>query len=82
MGMKMEFCAEKTIGDSWNCLKEANGELLPIIIFAECLWWLIIMLGMKFGFDSIRKWREKRRMEKRMRQEWKDKWTFPPQRKN
>ncbi len=82
MGMNMKFCAEKTFGDSWDCLKEANGELLPVIIFAECLWWLIIMLGMRFGFQGIRNWWEKKQMEKQMRQEWADKWSFPPKGKN
>ena len=37
VGMIMEFCAEKTFEDSWNCLVESNGEYLPYIIFAECL---------------------------------------------
>ena len=80
--MIMELCAEKTFEDSWNCLKEANGEFLPIIIFAECLWWLFILIGMRFGVLNLRKRWRKRKMRKRMEWEQKNKWAFPPQRKN
>jgi hypothetical protein len=32
--------------------------------------------------QGIRRWREKKKLGKRMRQEWEDKWSFPPKRKN
>jgi len=78
----MDLCAENTIEDSWNCLIESNGELLPVILFAECMWWLLILLGMRFGFQSLRKRLTKKRKEKRVRLKWQDKWTFPPKRNN
>tara|TARA_B100001123_G_C14866879_1_gene850312 strand:+ start:65 stop:307 length:243 start_codon:yes stop_codon:yes gene_type:complete len=80
--MNMEFCAEKTFSDSWNCLKEANGELLPIVLFAECLWWLFMLVLMRGFVQGIRRWKEKREMKRRMKVEWENKWSFPPQGKN
>ena len=80
--MIMELCAEKTFEESWNCMRESNGDLLPLIIFAECMWWLMVMVGMRFGIQNIRKWFTKRRMQKQVKLEWNDKWEFPPQRKN
>jgi hypothetical protein len=78
----MEFCAEKTFSDSWNCLKESNGELLPIVLFAECLWWLFMLVLMRGFVQGIRRWKEKREMKRRMKVEWENKWSFPPQGKN
>ena len=80
--MIMELCAEKTFEESWNCMRESNGELLPIIIFAECMWWLFVLIMMRFGVQSIRtRWRNRKRM-KRLKIELDNKWSFPPQRKN
>jgi hypothetical protein len=78
----MELCAEKTFEESWDCMLESNGELLPIIIFAECMWWLFILIMMRLGVQGIRtRWRKRKRM-KRMKVELDNNWAFPPKRKN
>ena len=79
--MIMGLCVEKTFEESWNCMVEVNGDLLPLIIFVECMWWLMVMVGMRFGVQSIRKWFTKRRMQKQAKLEWNDKWEFPPQKR-
>ena len=80
--MIMELCAEKTFEDSWNCMRESNGDLLPIIFFAECMWWLFVLGIMRFGVQRIRRWRRRKEMRSRLKIEWDNKWSFPPQRKN
>ena len=80
--MNMELCAKKTFGESWDCIRESNGELLPIILFAECMWWLIVLLGMRFGVQSIRGWFRERRIRKQQKIDWENKWSFPPKRNN
>jgi hypothetical protein len=78
----MGFCAESTFNETWNCLREENGELLPLIFFAECMWWIFMLVIMRGIVQGIRRWREKKKLGKRMRQEWEDKWSFPPKRNN
>ena len=78
----MELCNRDTLRETWGCLKEENGELLPLILFAECLWWIFMLFIFNGVVQMIRRWREKRRLEKEMRQKWEDKWIFPPQRNN
>ncbi len=78
----MEFCSKDTLRDTWNCLKEENGELLHIVLFAECMWWIFMLVIMRGMVQGIRRWWEKKKLAKRMKQEWADKWTFPPQRNN
>ena len=82
VGMIMDFCAEKTFEDSWNCLAESNGEYLPYIIFAECMWWLFILVVMRFGVQRIRTWWRRKQIKKQGKREYDNKWSFPPQRKN
>ena len=78
----MDLCHSTTFNETWNCLKEENGEYLPIIIFAECMWWLFVLVIMRGIVQGIRRWWEKKKLAKRMKQEWTDKWTFPPKRNN
>ena len=78
----MELCNRDTLSATWGCLKEENGELLPIILFAECLWGIFMLVIINGVFQSIRRWREKKKLEKEMKQKWEDKWTFPPKRNN
>jgi len=74
----MDLCAEKTFEDSWNCIKDSNGEYLPYIIFAECMWWFFILVVMRLGVQGIRR----RLRRKQLKIEWENKWAFPPKRKN
>ena len=76
--MIMELCVEKTFEESWYCIRESNGELLPYLIFAECMWWIFMLVIMRGVVQGIRRWRERKKVKKRMRQEWNDKWSFPP----
>ena len=78
----MDICAKSTLNETWNCLRKENGELLPVILFAECMWWLFMLVLVRGVFQSIRRWREKKRLKKEMREKWQDKWTFPPKRNN
>jgi hypothetical protein len=78
----MDLCYSPTLNETWNCLREENGELLPLILFAECMWWIFMLVIMRGIVQGIRRWREKKKLGKRMRQEWEDKWSFPPKRKN
>ena len=76
--MIMDLCAEKTFEDSWNCIKDSNGEYLPYIIFAECMWWFFILVVMRLGVQGIRR----RLRRKQLKIEWENKWAVPPKRKN
>lgn len=80
--MIMDLCVEKTFEESWNCMVEVNGDLLPIIIFAECMWWLFILAVMRFGVQRIRTWWSRKQIKKQRNIEYENKWSFPPQRKN
>jgi len=82
MGISMDLCAEKTFQESWDCIIESNGDLLPMILFAECLWWLIVLLGMRLSFQSVKRWRKRRQIRKEMANKWTDNWSFPPKRNN
>ena len=80
--MIMELCAEKTFEDSWACIKDSNGEYLPYIIFAECMWWFFILVVMRFGVQGIRRRLRRKQKQKQLKIEWENKWAFPPKRKN
>jgi hypothetical protein len=49
------LCAEDTVEMSAKCLMESNGELLPIILVLEVIWWIMVFFGLRFGFKSLRK---------------------------
>jgi hypothetical protein len=74
----MKFCAETTFEDSWDCIRESNGEYLPYLIFAECMWWLCILIGMRLGVQGIRKRLRRKQRHKRLKKEQENKWVFPP----
>ena len=64
----MEMCAEDTLGQTWDCLRESNGEFLPFILMAECFLWIFAIAG---GIKEFKKWRNQKKMEKRMKNKWK-----------
>tara|TARA_Y100001936_G_scaffold226527_1_gene245985 strand:+ start:291 stop:500 length:210 start_codon:yes stop_codon:yes gene_type:complete len=67
----MEMCAEDTLGQTWDCLRESNGEFLPFILMAECFLWIFAIAGGHFGIKEFKKWRKQKKMEKRMKNKWK-----------
>ena len=78
----MELCSKSTLNETWDCLKESNGEYLPFILMAECFLWLFVILSGHFGVKEFRAWRERKRIEKQMKNDWENKWTFSHKRKD
>lgn len=71
----MEICAKETVGQSWDCLMESNGELLPLILMLECFFWLFVIVSGHFGFKEFRAWRKRKAIEKRMKRDYENKWN-------
>ena len=57
----MEMCAEDTLGQTWDCLRESNGEFLPFILMVECFLWIFVIAGGTSESKSSRNGAIKRR---------------------
>ena len=48
----MELCSKSTLNETWDCLKESNGEYLPFILMAECFLWLFDVYDFLIGLSA------------------------------
>jgi len=60
----MEWCATPEVKESWNCLKESNGEYLLPLLIIELLWWICVLFGLRKLFWGFRRWRKREYMKK------------------
>ncbi len=74
-GVDMDLCTQENLSETWDCLMESNGELLPFILMAECFFWLFIIVSGHFGFKEFRAWRKRKAIAKQMKQDYDNKWN-------
>ena len=63
----MEMCAEDTLGQTWDCLRESNGEFLPFILMVECFLWIFVIAGVVNGNQRVQEMAQSK-------EDGKDKW--------
>ena len=66
---EMEWCVNPEIKESWNCVKESNGEYLLPLLIAELVWWVLVLFGLRKLFWGFRRWRHRKYMEKMKKSE-------------
>ena len=66
----MEMCAEDTLGQTWDCLR-VQWRVFTVYTHGGMLFMDFVIAGSHFGIKEFKKWRNQKKMEKRMKNKWK-----------